>query len=126
MTSCLAATIATCGGRVFGAVSQAALLGAPRAWRSARRGPGIVVEPSRRPINAVLPEAAESSLGEKAHKLAFRLRSARNFDDLYRSLVSEWQSPLATLRSDRGQIEAPPSLWTTRCPSGARSRSNCR
>ena len=30
-------------------------------------------------------------LGDKAHKLAQRLRSVNNSDDLYRSLVTEWQ-----------------------------------
>lgn len=32
-------------------------------------------------------------LGDKAHRLAARLRHVRNEDDLYRSLVSEWTHP---------------------------------
>jgi asparagine synthase (glutamine-hydrolysing) len=47
-----------------------------------------------RPLNAVLPaNKAISRAGDKAHKLARRLNSVHNLDDLYLSLVSEWQDP---------------------------------
>jgi len=39
-------------------------------------------------------------LGEKAHKLALRLRGVRRIDDLYWSLVTEWQDPADVVRSD--------------------------
>lgn len=38
-------------------------------------------------------------IGQKAHKLADRLRYVRNIDDLYRSLVSEWHDPSALLQT---------------------------
>ena len=37
--------------------------------------------------------ASVSRLGDKAHKLAARLGSVRDMDDLYLSLVSEWSDP---------------------------------
>jgi len=37
--------------------------------------------------------------GDKAHKLAARLRGVRNLDDLYLSLVSEWRDPATDKRT---------------------------
>lgn len=48
-------------------------------------------------------------LGDKAHKLAARLRSVRNMDDLYRSLVSEWSDPAVLVRSLDGRESCEPS-----------------
>jgi asparagine synthase (glutamine-hydrolysing) len=46
------------------------------------------------PVNACLPTHRRFSLlGDKAHKLASRLQYVRDLDDLYLSLVSEWQDP---------------------------------
>ncbi len=45
--------------------------------------------------------------GDKAHRLAARLRSVRNMDDLYRSLVSEWPDPQALVA---GTTEPPSQL----------------
>jgi asparagine synthase (glutamine-hydrolysing) len=39
-------------------------------------------------------------IGHKAHKLAERLGTVRDADDLYRSLVSEWRDPAALLQPD--------------------------
>jgi asparagine synthase (glutamine-hydrolysing) len=51
------------------------------------------------PINALLPAKEGISLaGEKAHKLAVRLSSVRDMDELYRSLVSEWQDPAKVVK----------------------------
>ena len=48
--------------------------------------------------NVMLPRARGiSRAGDKAHKLAHRLLGVRNLDDLYRSLVSEWQDPAAVV-----------------------------
>lgn len=48
--------------------------------------------------------------GDKAHKLAARLRGVRNLDDLYLSLVSEWQDPAQVVRGENGLGQEPPSL----------------
>lgn len=49
--------------------------------------------------NAILPAGKGVALaGDKAHKLAARLGSVRNLDDLYWSLVTEWQDPAAVVR----------------------------
>jgi asparagine synthase (glutamine-hydrolysing) len=46
------------------------------------------------PVNACLPSQRRIALlGDKAHKLASRLKNVRDLDDLYLSLVSEWQDP---------------------------------
>lgn len=52
-----------------------------------------------RPINAMLPAAQGiAGAGDKAHKLAARLGGVRDLDDLYRSLVSEWQDPAQVVK----------------------------
>lgn len=51
--------------------------------------------------------------GDKAHRLAARLRHVRNMDDLYRSLVSEWTDPAALVR---GAVE-PSSLLDDPLPA---------
>ena len=56
-----------------------------------------------RPVNAVLSGGGGiARVGEKAHKLAARLRSVRDLDDLYLSLVTEWQDPAQVVRSESG------------------------
>ncbi|MCR6496046.1 asparagine synthase (glutamine-hydrolyzing) [Thermomonas sp. S9] len=73
----------------------------PRIWsklhwmpHAVRRGVGRAI--TAVPIAAwdrlgVLAGGSVSRPGDKAHRLAERLRSVRTVDDLYRSLVSEWQ-----------------------------------
>jgi len=56
-------------------------------------------------------------LGDKAHKLATRLRSVRDMDDLYRSLVSEWPDPARLVRGECGPVEEPPSLLDDPLPA---------
>jgi asparagine synthase (glutamine-hydrolysing) len=41
-------------------------------------------------------------LGEKAHKMAARLKHVRNLDDLYESLLTEWPEGLALVREGGG------------------------
>lgn len=48
-----------------------------------------------------------SRLGDKAHKLSRRLSSVKNMDDLYWSLVSEWDSATVV----KGISKASPSPW---------------
>jgi asparagine synthase (glutamine-hydrolysing) len=61
-----------------------------------------------RPVNALIPSnQGISRAGDKAHKLAVRLDSVRNLDDLYRSLVSEWQVPAQVVKGgESGHFEA--------------------
>jgi asparagine synthase (glutamine-hydrolysing) len=55
------------------------------------------------PLNALLPSAKGiARVGDKAHKLAARLRGVRNMDDLYMSLVTEWQDPAGVVKGAGG------------------------
>ena len=52
-------------------------------------------------VNTFLPSGKGiAQAGDKAHKLAVRLRGVRDLDDLYISLVSEWQDPALVVRAD--------------------------
>jgi asparagine synthase (glutamine-hydrolysing) len=63
-----------------------------------------------RPANALLPGGgAIAHAGDKAHKLAARLAKVRDLDDLYLSLVSEWQDPAQVVLGDGGSIVREPS-----------------
>ncbi|MDB4797094.1 asparagine synthase (glutamine-hydrolyzing), partial [bacterium] len=56
-----------------------------------------------RPANALLPGGKGIvQAGDKAHKLAARLRGVRDLDDLYKSLVFQWQDPAQVVRGDNG------------------------
>lgn len=58
-----------------------------------------------------------SQLGDKSHKLASRLRTVRSMDDLYFSLVSEWQQPESLVRNADGTpILEPSSLLNEPMP----------
>jgi asparagine synthase (glutamine-hydrolysing) len=51
------------------------------------------------PINAMLPaEKTFARAGDRAHKLAARLGNVHNLDELYNSLVSEWQNPAQVVK----------------------------
>ena len=95
-----------------------ALPGAPGAgqgdFRRARGGWDALGAP----LNAVLPGTRGiARVGDKAHKLAARLRGVQDMDDLYLSLVSEWQDPAQVVRGEGGAVMEPPSLLAmTRCP----------
>lgn len=90
----------------------------PQPIRSGLANAISLVSPSSwdilaRPVNACLPPHRRFSLlGDKAHKLASRLRNVHDLDDLYFSLVSEWRDPAnvvvgaqepETLLNDRNQ-----------------------
>ena len=72
-----------------------------------------------RPANALLPGGKGiAQAGDKAHKLAARLRGVRNLDDLYLSLVSEWQDPAQVVRGEGGaSVVEPPSLLDDPVPA---------
>jgi asparagine synthase (glutamine-hydrolysing) len=63
-----------------------------------------------RPANALLLGGKGiTQAGDKAHKLAARLSGVRDLDDLYKSLVSEWQDPAQVVRGDNGCTVVEPS-----------------
>ena len=52
-----------------------------------------------KPLNALLSKSQGiERVGDKAHKLAARLKNVYNMDDLYFSLVSEWQDPATVVK----------------------------
>ena len=58
-----------------------------------------------RPVNAMLPESRNfARAGDRAHKLAARLGGVHNLDDLYNSLVSEWQDPAQLVKGNGWEI----------------------
>ena len=79
-----------------------------------------------KPFNAMLPASLGiSRTGDKAHKLAARLTGVRDLDDLYISLVSEWQDPAIVVKgvsSQRGEADMvgnykPTNLLDDRLPA---------
>lgn len=81
-----------------------------------------------RPVNAVLPYGQGIvRAGDKAHKLATRLRCVRDLDDLYLSLVSEWQDPAQVVRgANGGAVVEPPSLLADPLPVAGMADSSLR
>ena len=70
------------------------------------------------PLNALLPGTQGiARVGDKAHKLAARLRGVQDMDDLYVSLVSEWQDPAQVVRGQGGAVVEPPSLLADPLPA---------
>ena len=75
-----------------------------------------------RPINALLPESKNFvGAGDRAHKLAARLGGVHNLDDLYNSLVSEWQDPAQVVKGNSWKIgvnlQAPARLLSDPLPA---------
>jgi asparagine synthase (glutamine-hydrolysing) len=70
-------------------------------------------------LNALRPRTGGvQRLGDKAHKLATRLREVRSPDELYLSLVSEWRSPARILAgSGAVPVHEPPSLLADALPA---------
>jgi asparagine synthase (glutamine-hydrolysing) len=63
-----------------------------------------------RSVEAVLGDGrGVAHMGARVHKLAARLRHVRNWDDLYLSLVSEWQDPAQVLCREAGKTVAEPA-----------------
>lgn len=106
------------GDELFGGYTR--YLWGPRIWNrigwlpySVRKamGAAIAAVPAERwtglsrPVNAVLPSSRGiHQAGEKAHKLAARLKGVHGIDDLSLSLVSEWQDPAEVVRGEGHQI----------------------
>ena len=75
-----------------------------------------------RPVNALLPESKNFvRAGDRAHKLAARLGGVHNLDDLYNSLISEWQDPAQVVKGDSWKIgvnlQVPTSMLTDPLPA---------
>lgn len=62
-----------------------------------------------KPLGAASGPDGVSRLGDKLHKLGGRMQTVRSMDDLYRSLVSEWQDPARLVRSSDGSPVLEPS-----------------
>jgi asparagine synthase (glutamine-hydrolysing) len=79
-----------------------------------------------RPVNALLLGAhGISQTGDKANKLAARLSGVRNLDDLYLSLVSEWQDPALVVRGEDGGLAfEPPTRLDDAVPLGLIGEEN--
>ena len=72
-----------------------------------------------RPVNSLLGGKGIVQVGEKAHKLAARLSGLENLDDLYLSLVSEWQDPAQVVRGENGaNVVEPSNLMADSLPEG--------
>ena len=71
-----------------------------------------------RSANTLLPGSKGiAQAGDKAHKLAARLRDVHDLDDLYLSLVTEWQDPAQVVRRESGgTLIEPSSLLTDPLP----------
>lgn len=80
-----------------------------------------------RPFNAVLPGGKGiARAGDKAHKLGSSLRGVRSLDDLYLSLVSEWQDPAQVVRGEAGPVMEPPCLLDDPLPASGVQQSQLR
>jgi asparagine synthase (glutamine-hydrolysing) len=105
----------------------------PRIWNrlawmpfSARQALGAAIEslPTTgwdalsTPLNAILPSSKKiAHAGVNAHKLSARLKNVHSMDDLYKSLVSEWQDPAQVVKGEGGTIlQEPDSLLSDKWP----------
>lgn len=80
-----------------------------------------------RPVNALLSGTQGiSHVGDKAHKLAARLRGVRNMDDLYYSLVSEWQDPALVVKGHDGPAGEPKSMLADPLPVNGAGQDQLR
>jgi len=80
-----------------------------------------------RPVNAMLPGThGIARAGDKAHKLAGRLSGVRDLDDLYRSLVSEWQDPAQVVKGEGGPVLEPASLLADPLPTQGAAQHQLR
>lgn len=71
-----------------------------------------------KPLGAASGLGGVSRLGDKLHKLGGRMQTVRSMDDLYRSLVSEWEDPARLVRSaDGGPLLEPLSVLDDPMPA---------
>ena len=84
-----------------------------------------------RPVNALLPESKNfARAGDRAHKLAVRLGGVHNLDDLYNSLVSEWQDPAQVVKGNGWEIgvnlQVPVSMLSDPLPAAGAEQHQLR
>ncbi|MES2785434.1 MAG: asparagine synthase (glutamine-hydrolyzing) [Pseudomonadota bacterium] len=81
-----------------------------------------------RPFNALMPGTQGiARAGDKAHKLATRLRGVDNMESLYLSLVSEWQDPAEVVLGEGGKpVSEPGSLLDDPAPTKGLEQSQLR
>ncbi len=105
----------------------------PRIWRRLSRFPLQLRKALGRGVAAVPPSfwdivgaqlgfgrgtGGVAHMGDKLHKLAGRLQTVRNINDLYLSLVSEWQDPSKlVLGGDGAVVHEPLSLLDDPLPA---------
>lgn len=105
----------------------------PRVWRklawmpfAVRRSLGVLVtavplaawDGLGRQINASSGNGGVIRIGDKLHKMAARLRTVQGMDDLYRSLVSEWQDAGTLVLDEAGRpAHEPASLLEDPLPA---------
>ena len=79
-----------------------------------------------RPLNALLPGGKGiARAGDKAHKLAARLRHVNSIDELSFSLLSEWQDPAQVVRPESSSVVVePPSLLDDPLPKSLVGEAN--
>jgi asparagine synthase (glutamine-hydrolysing) len=106
------------GDELFGGYNR--YLWAPRVWSRvawlpypARQALGAAIravptagwDALSRPVNALLPTSKNFvRAGDRAHKLASRLESVHNLDELCNSLVFEWQDPAQVVKGGAGVL----------------------
>lgn len=70
-----------------------------------------------KPMGAGAGTNGVARLGDKLHKLAARMQTVRDMDDLYRSLISEWADPASLVLGDQDAlVQEPPSLLDDALP----------
>lgn len=79
------------------------------------------------PLNALLPGTrGVARVGDKAHRVAARLRRVCDLDGFYVGLVSAWEDPAAVVRGLDGPVTEPPSLLYDPLPAaGVADASLC-
>jgi asparagine synthase (glutamine-hydrolysing) len=129
------------GDELFGGYNR--YLWAPRIWSrlawlpfSARQTLGAVIravptagwDALSRPVNALLPISKNfERAGDRAHKLASRLESVHNLDELCNSLVFEWQDPAQVVKGGAGYIlREPHNMLSDPLPSAGAEQHQLR
>jgi len=78
-------------------------------------------------VNKVLPgDKGIARLGEKAHKLGNCLKGARDLDDLYMRLVSQWQDPARLVFGENGSVVDPSCPQFDPLPSAGMDNDSLR
>ena len=67
--------------------------------------PAPIWDSFNRSFKGIMPKSMQvAQMGDKVHKLSQRLRTVHNYQDLYRSLVTEWEEPTDIVLADKAEI----------------------